>query len=169
MNLKLGKTLLVVTAILVLSYGYMETAKASENWENLYPERFDTLEQFFLQQGCSFYQGAGYLYDLDKGHWLTYDEAILRYPKLENTLTDVECKLSATVDELSQLINIESFTESGLVLLYFDVARDESGDNRNIFSVRMRENYQRRLDSLSEFEELPKYRIIPSRVGLVAQ
>lgn len=50
MNLKLGKTLLVVTAILVLSYGYMETAKASENWENLYPERFDTLEQFFLQK-----------------------------------------------------------------------------------------------------------------------
>lgn len=166
MSFKLGKTLLLITAFMVLSYGQIASAHASENWERLYPDRFDTVEQFFLQQGCSFYQGAGYLYDLDQEHWLTYDEATSHYPELQNQLTDVECELSATLEELSELINIESFEESGLVLLYFDVARDESGDNRNIFTASMRENYQNRLDRLSEFKKIPKYRIIPSRVGL---
>ncbi|RUO26890.1 hypothetical protein CWE09_09425 [Aliidiomarina minuta] len=169
MNFKLGKTLLLTTMFMVLSYGQVTSAHASESWERVYPERFDTVEQFFLQQGCQFYQGAGYLYDLDQEHWLTFDEAASHYPELENTLTDVECELSASVEELSQLINIESFKESGLVLLYFDVARDAGGDNRNVFTSGMLENYQNRLDRLSEFEELPKYRIIPSRVGLVPQ
>ena len=169
MNLKLVQTIRVFMAFIVLSYGNIGIAKASEEWENLYLERFEPLEQFFLRQGCLFYQGAAYLYDLDKGHWLTYDEAASHHPELADTLTNVECTLSATIDELSQLISIESFNESGLILLYFDVARDESGDNRSIFTVRMRENYQRKLDRLSEFDMLPKYRIIPPRSGGAVQ
>ncbi|RUO26891.1 hypothetical protein CWE09_09430 [Aliidiomarina minuta] len=169
MNFKLGKTLLLTTMFMVLSYGQVTSAHASENWERVYLERFDTVLQLFNQQGCQFYQGVAYLYDLDQGHSLTYDEAASHYPELENTLAVVECELSASVDELSQLINIESFKESGLVLLYFDVASDAGGDNRNVFTSGMLENYQNRLDRLSEFEELPKYWIIPSRVGLVPQ
>lgn len=112
-----------------------------EGWIEVFPARYDTVEQFFLQQGCRFAQNAVFIYNLDDEHWLSGSQARAALPAIDSHFVDRECDISVSKINLKDLLNIESFDQQGSVLLYFDIARDEDADPRIILTESMLSNY----------------------------
>ncbi len=141
----------------------------AKEWAEVYPERFAEVEQFFLAQGCRFYQNSSYIYNLRDEVWLDYKSAAQVFPSLSADLSENACDIEITKQELERLLNTSELPSTGYALLYFDLPRDKENplrDIRRILSDEMRMNYEQRLQRLDSFTGAKKYKVITSTKGL---
>ncbi|MBR9908094.1 MAG: hypothetical protein GYB30_08565 [Gammaproteobacteria bacterium] len=145
-------------------------AQAQQNWVEAFPERYETVEQFFLQHGCKYAQNSAYIYEPSSGIWWSSKEAINAYPNVSYAFMAEPCDIAVEQQTLERLLNVK-FGTAQRIVLYFDITRDEHVDMRNIIRKNkgMWEKYQRRLSLLNEFNELPKYKVITPNLSAGSQ
>ncbi|WP_448546675.1 hypothetical protein [Thalassotalea fusca] len=140
----------------------------NEHWLLAEPRRYDTLEQFFLTNNCKLVFVRAYIYDTDKQHWLSYDEAVKSFPEMAKILTTQSCDIKITNDELSELLQLDLPKKKGPIMLYFDVSHSNDG-TWVIFNEDQKTRFLAMRRLASTFNDMPRYLVRTPRIGFKAQ
>jgi len=144
-------------------------ANPSENWRIASPKRFDIVEDFFLKHGCRFVKVRAYIYDSNKEHWLTYDEAISAFPEMKEILTTQSCDIPIKNEQLTEILQLELPQKPGYIMLYFDFTHSHKDGTWTIFNEGQKKRYLAMRSLAATFNEIPRYLVRTPDIGLKPQ
>lgn len=158
---------LITTTIFSFFLAAESQAKKDSIWTQLYPERFDRVESFFLDRNCQFYQNAAFVYDTKDETFLTKKEIKELLPSEAELFMNHGCTIDVSPRELSKILNYdERLPTSGHIILFFDLPIAKDGSSvMTLLSDELKTAYDERISGLSNIEGLKKYKIITSLNG----
>lgn len=158
---------LVMTVILLTLIVPAVNAKDKDVWTEIYPNRFDRVEAFFLDNDCEFYQNAAFVYDTGAAKFLSKMEVKEILPSSSDLFMQHGCTIEVSPQKLGKVLSYDSsLPENTNVILFFDLPVGKDGGSvTQILSDALKVAYKERVAGLSRIEGLKKYKVITSLNG----
>lgn len=164
------KTTKILTILFLLFTTSTLTARDKQTlpWTHAVPADFPSIEKLFGNANCRFSFPNVYIYNPQKEHWLSYQEAATALPDLANVLGKQKCNMQYSAKQLASILNLQWPEEEGLVVLFFE---PPTGFLEVFFKKGSpnRAKYDETVLALDKLDTLPRYRIFTPMTGLKSQ
>lgn len=151
-------TRIVLSVFFVSSPLY--AAKPSQLQEVI-PNDFPTVANFFLQADCRFVYLTAYLYNTKTAHWLSADEAKQTLPAAAE-IFNRDCTVQSSPAELAATFNLTLPEQAGLILLYIGPLQ---GMMESDFYHSNIEPLTHHMALLQQLEDIPQYKVTTPLTG----